>query len=86
MATRLGSSLWPSEIEDLNTLLELLVHDGEDLLPFDKLNVLLRRIFHLSHTDRRLHRDEAVRRATSAVASPNISAASASRNSIGPRG
>jgi hypothetical protein len=26
MAVRLGASLWPSEIEDLNTLLELLVH------------------------------------------------------------
>jgi hypothetical protein len=47
MATRLGSSLWPTEIEDLNVLLDLLVHRGDDLLPAEKFHRLLRRILAL---------------------------------------
>ena len=41
MAMRLGSSLWPAELGDLNTLLELLVHSGEDQFPAAKFHLLL---------------------------------------------
>ena len=47
MATRLGASFWPSEIEDLNIFLELLVHRGDDHLPIDKFHLLFQRILRL---------------------------------------
>jgi hypothetical protein len=47
MANRLGATLWPSELEDLNTLLELLVHQGDDLLPLAKIDRLLSRLLSL---------------------------------------
>jgi hypothetical protein len=50
MATRLGASLWPSEIEDLNVFLELLVHRGDDLLPLAKFHKLFQRILRLEDT------------------------------------
>lgn len=68
MANRLGARLWPSEIEDLNLLLELLVHDGNDILPIAKLHPLLSRMFKLSEADdQRLGHEELRRRATSAA-------------------
>ncbi len=50
MATRLGASLWPSEIEDLNVFLELLVHRGDDLLPLEKFHKLYQRILRIEDT------------------------------------
>lgn len=50
MATRLGASLWPSEIEDLNVFLDLLVHRGDDLLPLAKFHRLFQRILRLEET------------------------------------
>jgi len=52
MANRLGASLWPSEIEDLNTLLELLVHRGDDLLPLAKIDKLLKRLLVLEEDNK----------------------------------
>lgn len=40
-AKELGEELWPSEIEDLNLLLQLLVQDGHTLFPVEKLHLLL---------------------------------------------
>lgn len=47
MATRLGASLWPSEVEDLNVFLELIVHRGDDVLPLAKIHELLQRLLRL---------------------------------------
>jgi hypothetical protein len=68
MATRLGSSLWPSELEDMNTLLELLVHRGDDLLPIDKLHRLLRRLLRLEDSDAQKIRAREVKRSVTSAA------------------
>jgi hypothetical protein len=68
MATRLGASLWPSEIEDLNVLLEILVHRGDDLFPIPKLDTLLQRILFLSGAEStRIRTRELKRHITSAA-------------------
>jgi hypothetical protein len=68
MATRLGSSLWPSEIDDLNILLELLVHRGDDVLPASKIHNLLQKLLHLFEDDKkRRRRGEMERLGTSAA-------------------
>ena len=68
MATRLGSSLWASGIEDLNTLLELLVYRGDDFLPIENFHVLLRRLFCLEAGNiQKLRTRELKRRITSAA-------------------
>jgi hypothetical protein len=68
MANRLGASLWPSELEDLNTLLELLVHQGDDLLPLAKIDKLLKRLLVLEEENKAsLGPAEGRRRITSAA-------------------
>jgi hypothetical protein len=68
MASRLGASLWPSELEDLNTLLELLVHQGDDILPLAKIDTLLERLLLLQEGNTRLlGAAEGRRRITSAA-------------------
>jgi hypothetical protein len=68
MANRLGGRLWPSEIEDLNLLLELLVHDGTDVLPITKFHPLLCRVFLLPGAEGKdPTQEELRRRATSAA-------------------
>jgi hypothetical protein len=68
MANRLGAALWPTEIEDLNVFLELLVHSGDDILPLSKLHLLLSKVLCITEDDAsNLGRDEANRRATSAA-------------------
>ncbi|MCK4821642.1 hypothetical protein KA005_38105 [bacterium] len=44
-AIELGLSLWPSELDDVNRLLQLLVTDGEQIFPADMLHDLLFHIF-----------------------------------------
>jgi hypothetical protein len=68
MANRLGASLWPSELGDLNTLLELLVHQGDDLLPLAKIDKLLKRLLVLEEeNETSLGAAEGRRRITSAA-------------------
>jgi hypothetical protein len=68
MATRLGASLWPSELEDLNTLLEILVHRGDDLLPIEKFDKLFKRLLKLEEDDStKLFASEGKRRISSAA-------------------
>lgn len=68
MATRLGPSLWPSEIEDLNVFLELLAHRGDDFLPTKKLHKLLQRTLQLDETsNERVKKADLRRRVTSAA-------------------
>jgi hypothetical protein len=68
MATRLGSNLWPAELENLNSLLELLVHSGGDQFPHAKFHNLLTTIYSLAPTTTRpLKRTELQRRIPSAA-------------------
>jgi hypothetical protein len=67
MAIRLGASLWPTEIEDLDLLLGLMVHRGDDFFPASEFHQLLTKILHLSPTDAKLRGDELGRRITSSA-------------------
>jgi len=44
----LGLNLWPSELEDLNTLLQLLVTDGTEIFPVNLLHKLLAPLLYLT--------------------------------------
>ncbi len=50
-ANELGQSLWPSELSDINTLLELLIYDGKDFFPIDKADSLFKNLLNLSNSD-----------------------------------
>lgn len=52
-AQELGGALWPSELEEVNTLLELMVSPGHGPLPKGKLDPLLKRILLLYPADKR---------------------------------
>jgi hypothetical protein len=67
MATRLGASLWPSELNDLNTFLAILVHRGDNLFPLDKIDRLLKRTLLLDEDDSIQFGPEIRRRITSAA-------------------
>jgi hypothetical protein len=67
MAVRLGSALWPSEIEDLDLLLGLMVHRGDDLFPVLKFHELLTKLLSLSVDSPRLGEAELKRRITSSA-------------------
>jgi hypothetical protein len=47
MAREAASGLWPSELEDVNPMLQLFVHDGRTLFPVEILDGILRRILRL---------------------------------------
>lgn len=47
----LGTSLWPSELDDTQILLELFLSDPRDLLPTQKLSDLLAKVLLLETTD-----------------------------------
>jgi hypothetical protein len=61
----LGSSLWPSEIEELNELLGLLVLDGDGELPIHRIDKLIISVLRLRDSDKKLKADEFRRRVTS---------------------
>lgn len=67
-ANDLGSSLWPSELEDVNHLLQLLVTKGDEIFPAQLLNDLLIPLLRLGDGDQRnpLSGNELRRRITSA--------------------
>lgn len=61
----LGSALWPSEIEELNELLSLLVLDGTGELPISRLYNLVSSVLRLRESDKKLKATEFRRRVTS---------------------
>ncbi len=76
----LGSSLWPSELEDVNLLLEMLVDQDVGLLPKQKLHRLLTHLLGLQEEQSLRFKAEGVRRRVTssallvAVALKNFSA------------
>lgn len=46
-AKALGNDLWPSELTDIRTLLEMYLEDGEGILPKQKLSSLFESVFQL---------------------------------------
>jgi hypothetical protein len=65
MAVEQGEALWPSELEDVNVLLELLIDPGNGSFPIDKLTRLLEPMLGLR--DRPLSRTELARAVPSAA-------------------
>jgi hypothetical protein len=51
-ARELGEALWPSELSDLNALLELMIFDGKENLPLAKIHSLLVRNLRLRPEDK----------------------------------
>jgi hypothetical protein len=67
-AVELGAKLWPSELADVNVLLELLVEDGRSRLPCAKMHRLLSKLLLLDEEEgRRAGGDAVARRITSAA-------------------
>jgi hypothetical protein len=67
-ATELGTSIWPSELDDTQALLELFLSDPHDLLPVYKLSTLLGKVLTLDPTDaKELSKAEFHRAVTSAA-------------------
>jgi hypothetical protein len=50
-AIELESSLWPSELSELRTLLEILTHKGDELFPVEKFHKLLAALLKLDPSD-----------------------------------
>ena len=48
-AKKLGTDLWPSELTDIRTLLEMFLENGEGTLPKEKLALLFESTFPLKH-------------------------------------
>jgi hypothetical protein len=67
MAKRLGYSLWPTELENVGTLIQLLAESGKGLPPFAHLDDLLRPLLHLNVPDRKTSAADLKRRITSAA-------------------
>jgi len=53
-AKTLGSSLWPSELSDTKSILELYLHNGSEPLPKMKLASLLKETFNIKEQEERL--------------------------------
>ena len=66
-ALDLGSNLWPTELADARTLLELFLHDGAEHLPKVKLASLLERTMGLAEGSPKPSQAEAVRSCSSAA-------------------
>jgi hypothetical protein len=67
-ATDLEASLWPSELEEVRTLLEIITHEGNELFPVEKFHRLLTTLFELiPQCERRFGSDELARRLASAA-------------------
>lgn len=63
-----GTSLWPSELEDINKLLFLLVKDGKDHYPFEVASQLLQEVLLLDEgIQKDISANEVKRRTTSAA-------------------
>lgn len=74
MAAELGTNLWPSDVSDLNLLLELLVHRGDDIFPAAKLHHLLHALLLLSETETQpVTKAELARRITSSAILVSVS-------------
>lgn len=66
-ALDLGSNLWPTELSDARTLLELFLHDGAEHLPKRKLAKLLEGTMSLAEDGRKPSQADAVRSLSSAA-------------------
>lgn len=65
-ANDLGVALWPSELPDVNALLELMIHDGRSQLPLEKYHALLLKNLRLGEKDAAFAgKDDFVRHVTS---------------------
>jgi hypothetical protein len=64
-AMRLGEALWPTELDDVAVLLDLLTHNGRALLPVEKVDRLLLTTLRLRQDDVPIGRNEMQRRASS---------------------
>jgi hypothetical protein len=63
-----GASLWPSELDDINKLLNLLVKDGKDHYPFELASDLLKEVLVLdADVQKNISANDMKRRATSAA-------------------
>lgn len=78
-AIDLGSSLWPSEIEDIDNLLNLLVWEGDDNFPEEGLHKLLIPLLRISPNDARISAADLKRRITSAALITSVSLRNFSR-------
>lgn len=67
MSTRLGLRLWPTEVEDLNGLIEMLAYDGRELLPHPLMHKLLARGLCLEEGSKADSKEDIRRRITSAA-------------------
>ncbi len=63
----LEDSLWPSELEDIKLLLELLTQTGDEIFPLDIWNKLLTHILRLSTSDKKCSNSEFRRRVSSSA-------------------
>jgi hypothetical protein len=73
-AKELGTDIWPSEMEDISVLLEMLVHDGRTFVPLVKLHSFLSKLLGLECKGRRrLSAAEVRRRITSAALLTGVS-------------
>jgi len=75
----LGTALWPSEIEDIDKLLNLLVWEGNDQFPEQELHDLLIPLLGLAPDYKRLSAAELKRRITSAALITSVSLRNFSR-------
>ena len=66
-ANDLGASLWPSEMGNIRELLEVLLHDGRDLLPIKRLSPILEEILALRLSDSPLKASQLERSTPSAA-------------------
>lgn len=67
LAVKLGVNLWPSEIEDLDAMLSLLAHRGDDIFPAKKFHHLLAKVMQVSDGSCVVGSEDLKRRVTSAA-------------------
>ena len=72
-ADELGYSLWPSEFEDIQILLQLLTHDGKSQYPVKKIDILLRHLLEIDGGKPYLNAPKLKRRISSAAILTSIS-------------
>jgi len=63
----LGASLWPSELDELNEILNLMVLDGSEEFPVERLDRILTSVLRVRETDKKLKADDFRRRVTSSA-------------------
>lgn len=72
-ADELGYTLWPSEYDDIETLLQLLTYDGKSQYPVSKIDILLRHLLEIDGGKPYLNAPKLKRRISSAAILTSIS-------------